>query len=97
MERFKSDVLLFIYDSLQEGKVVRKNDIVDKFNINERTFYRYIKDIKNFVEEESSVNDEIIGKEVIVNREKGGYIFKEKYEKNLNEKEFECSYRKFER
>ncbi|MHC6179338.1 hypothetical protein ACYUJ6_05720 [Clostridium sp. JNZ X4-2] len=38
MERFKSDVLLFIYNSLQEGKVVRKNDIINKFNINERTF-----------------------------------------------------------
>ncbi|OBR94153.1 MULTISPECIES: YafY family protein [Clostridium] len=85
MERFKSDVLLFIYNGLQEGKVVRKNDIINKFNINERTFYRYIKDIKDFVEE--NPNDELIGEKVIVDREKGGYILKEKHEKNLNEKE----------
>ncbi len=85
MERFKSDVLLFIYNQLKEGKVVRKSDILDKFNINERSFYRYIKDIKDFVAQES--NGELIGEEVVQDREKGGYILKGKHEKNLNEKE----------
>lgn len=84
MERFRSQVLLFIYNNLQEGKVVRKNDIIDKFNINERTFYRYMKDIKKFVEEPES---ELIGEQVIMDRKKGGYILKGKHEKNLNEKE----------
>lgn len=84
MERFKSDVLLFIYNSLQEGKVIKKNAIVDKFNINERTFYRYIKDIKDFVEKPDGV---LIGEKVIMDREKGGYILKGKHEKNLSEKE----------
>jgi predicted DNA-binding transcriptional regulator YafY len=85
MERFKADALLFIYNQLKEGKVVRKNDIINKFNINERTFYRYIKDIKDFVYQES--NGMLIGEEVIADREKGGYILKGEHEKNLNEKE----------
>lgn len=85
MERFKSDTLLFIYNQLKEGKVVKKYDVIDKFNINERTFYRYIKDIKDFVHQES--NGELINEEVIADREKGGYILKGKHEKNLNEKE----------
>lgn len=85
MERFKADVLLFIYNELKEGKVVRKRDIIDKFNINERTFYRYIKDIKDFVYEES--NGKLLGEEVAVDKEKGGYILRGEHEKNLNEKE----------
>lgn len=84
MERFKADALLFIYNSLQEGKVVRKNDILDRFNINERTFYRYIKDIRNFVKKPDG---DLIGDEVIADRKKGGYILKSKQQKNLNEKE----------
>lgn len=84
MERFKAEALLFIYNHLQEGKVVRKIDIIDKFNINERTFYRYMKDIKDFVEKPDGV---LIGEKVIVDREKGGYILKWKHEKNLDEKE----------
>lgn len=84
MERFKADALLYIYNRLLEGKIVRKNEVVDKFNINERTFYRYIKDIKKFVEKPDS---ELIGKEIVADRAKGGYILKGKHEKNLNEKE----------
>lgn len=84
MERFKADALLYIYNSLLEGKVVKKNNIVDKFNINERTFYRYIKDIKNFVE---NPDGDLIGEQIIVDKEKCGYVLKGKYEKKLNEKE----------
>ncbi|MEG1254672.1 WYL domain-containing protein [Clostridium sp.] len=80
MERFRADALLFIYNQLKEGKVVRKNDIIDKFNINERTFYRYIKDIKNFVDGE-------FNGQLIADRAKGGYILISENEKNLNEKE----------
>jgi predicted DNA-binding transcriptional regulator YafY len=85
MERFKADVLLFIYNQLKEGKVVVKDDVIDKFRINERTFYRYIRDIKKFVEDES--DGELMGEEIISDRQKGGYILKSGYEKNLNEKE----------
>lgn len=84
MERFKSDVLLFIYNRLFEGKIVRKNDVVDKFNISERTFYRYIEDIKKFLEKPDG---DLVGEEIIADRVKGGYILKGKHERNLNEKE----------
>lgn len=86
MEESKSYVMLFIYNELKEGKVVIKESILNKFKINERTFYRYIKEIKDFVSEESKdSNGELIGEEVIV--EKDGYILKGKHSKNLNEKE----------
>lgn len=84
MERFKAEALLYIYNRLLEGKIVRKHDVVDKFNINERTFYRYIQDIKNFVEKPDG---ELIGEEIIADKAKGGYILKGKYEKKLNGKE----------
>jgi predicted DNA-binding transcriptional regulator YafY len=86
MEESKSYVLLFIYNELKEGKVVTKEDILNKFKINERTFYRYIKDIKDFVSEESKKsNGELIAEEVIADKE--GYILKGKHKKTLNEKE----------
>lgn len=84
MERFKSEVLLYIYNRLFEGKIVRKNDVEDKFNISERTFYRYIEDIKKFLEKPYG---ELVGEEIIADRAKGGYILKGKHERNLNEKE----------
>ena len=84
MERFKSEVLLYIYNRLFEGKIVRKDDVVDKFNISERTFYRYIDDIKKFLEKPDG---ELVGEEIISDRVKGGYILKGKHERNLNEKE----------
>ncbi len=84
MERFRADALLYIYNRLLEGKIVRKNDVVDRFNINERTFYRYIKDIKKFVEKPDG---ELIGEEIIADRAKGGYILRGKHEKNLNERD----------
>lgn len=84
MERFKSDVLLYIYNRLHEGKIVKKEDVLDKFDINERTFYRYMKDIKEFIQNPDNVS---IGEEISFNRNKGGYILDGKYEKNINEKD----------
>ncbi|WP_392486133.1 helix-turn-helix transcriptional regulator [Haloimpatiens sp. FM7315] len=84
MERFKADVLLYIYNRLFEGKVVKKIDVIDKFNINERTFYRYIKDIKDFMD---NTDRELIDEEIVLDKVKEGYILKEKYAENLNEKE----------
>lgn len=84
MERFKSEALLYIYNRLIEGKVVIKNDVIDKFNINERTFYRYIKDIKMFLE---NPDGELIGEEILMDKRKGGYILKFRSKKTLNAKE----------
>jgi Predicted transcriptional regulator len=87
-EKSKSQVLLFMYNELKEGKIVTKDEVINKFKINERTFYRYIKDIKDFVSQESKEsNGELVGEEVIADREKEGYILKGKNVKNLSEKE----------
>ena len=80
----KMDSILYMYNRLIEGKIVFKNDILDKFQINERTFYRYIKNIKDFIENPSS---ELIGQSIDFDRLKGGYILNGKAENNLNEKE----------
>lgn len=88
MEKSKSQVLLFMYNQLKEGKIVTKDEIINKFEINERTFYRYVKDIKDFVSQESKEsNGGLVGEEVVADREKEGYILKGKPVKNLNEKE----------
>lgn len=84
MERFKAEALLYIYNKLIEGKIVRKQEVLDKFGINERTFYRYIQDIKKFI---GRPDGELIGEEVLSDRSKGGYILKGKHERNFNEKE----------
>lgn len=85
MKRLKDRVLLFIYGQLKEGKVVKRNDILNKFHIDKRTFYRYMEDIKNFIAEE--FNGVLTGEEIILDRKRGGYILKGEHEKNLNEKE----------
>lgn len=84
MQRFKGNVLLYMYNILKEGKIVRKQDILSKFKLNERTFYRYIEDIKNFVQ---SPDSELIGEQVNLDKEKGGYTLEGNAEKNLSEKE----------
>lgn len=88
VERSKSHILLFIYNELKEGKVVIKDEIINKFKINERTFYRYIRDIRDFIDKETTEsNGNLVGAEVIPSREKDGYILKGKYGEALAEKE----------
>ncbi|MEG2538854.1 MAG: WYL domain-containing protein [Clostridium sp.] len=54
MERFKSNVLIYMYHNLLEGRVLVKKDILNRFDITERTFYRYLKDIQNFLHDPKS-------------------------------------------
>lgn len=84
MEGFKAEVFLYIYSKLQQGKVLEKQQVLKDFEINERTFYRYMKVIKEFVE--NPVGD-LIGEAVVWDRKKGGYLLKGKSENSLNEKE----------
>lgn len=84
MERFKAEVFLYIFSKLQEGKVLERQQVLKSFDINERTFYRYMKVIKEFVE--NPVGD-LIGEALIWDRKKGGYLLKGKSENSLNEKE----------
>lgn len=88
MEKSKSYVLLYIYNELKEGRVVIKEDIIDKFNINQRTFYRYVREIKEFIQQQSvEANGLLIGEEIVSSREKDGYFLQEMHKKVLNEKE----------
>lgn len=84
MEGFKAEVFLYIYNKLQEGKVVSKAEILEGFKINERTFYRYMKSIREFVE--NPLGD-LVGETLIMDRKKGGYVLKGKSENSINEKE----------
>lgn len=88
MEKNKIYILLYMYSELKEGRVLIKDDIIDKFDINERTFYRYIKEIKEFILQESvESNGQLIGEELISDKEKDGYILNKLRKKVLNEKE----------
>lgn len=88
MEKSKTYILLYMYTEIKEGRVLIKDNIIDKFNINERTFYRYIKEIKEFIMQESvETNGELIGDELKADKEKNGYILNKKYRKTLNEKQ----------
>lgn len=88
MEKTKTYALLYIFNELKEGRVLIKDNIIEKFKINERTFYRYIKDIKEFIMQESvEANGQLIGDEIISDKEKEGYILKKSRKRVLNEKE----------
>lgn len=88
MEKNKIYVLLYMFNELKEGRVLIKDNIIEKFKINERTFYRYIKDIKEFIMQESvEANGQLVGDEIISDKEKEGYILKKSRKNVLNEKE----------
>ena len=88
MEKTKTYVLLYMFNELKEGRVLIKENIIEKFKINERTFYRYIKDIKEFIMQEAvEANGQLIGDEIISDKEKEGYILKKSRKNVLNEKE----------
>ena len=44
----KSQVVLYIYDTLIKGGKIKTNEILNKFEINLRTFQRYIAEINDF-------------------------------------------------
>lgn len=50
----KSQAMLYIYDELLKGKVISKNEIMDKLGIEDKTYSRYINDIKIYFHESLS-------------------------------------------
>ena len=44
----KSQVVLYIYDTLIRGGKIKTNEILNKFEISLRTFQRYIAEINDF-------------------------------------------------
>lgn len=50
----KSQAMLYIYDELLKGKVISKNEMMDKLGIEEKTYSRYISDIEIYFHESLS-------------------------------------------
>lgn len=45
----KTELVLVLYDRLFEEKCVSRRTFCDEFNISERTFYRYIREISGYL------------------------------------------------
>lgn len=50
----KSQIILYIYESLKKDGSINKKDIQDRCLINDLTFMRYIKEIREYLEKTSS-------------------------------------------
>ena len=64
----KVEVVLYIYDQLISGKSVNASQIMNEFNICDRTFRRYISDINAYL------CDQYKNVQVVYNREIKEYI-----------------------
>ncbi len=53
----KTFLVLSIYDSLVSGKEVTRKEFCEKENISERTFYRYMKNVSDFMSTTDRAND----------------------------------------
>lgn len=51
MKYSKSIVLLCLFDELEKTNILSPRDIINKYNINRRQMWRYIKEIKKFYKE----------------------------------------------
>lgn len=49
----KSQVILYIYDSLKRNGSIDKREVQDRSLINDLTFMRYIKEIRDYLEKTS--------------------------------------------
>lgn len=67
----KSQIILYIYDKLINGKEVKTNEIVTLFNISVRTFRRYISEINSFL------YNNYKNQEVVYNHSKNSYCIQE--------------------
>ena len=67
----KSQIILYIYDKLINGKQVKTNEIVTLFNISVRTFRRYISEINSFL------YNNYKNQEVVYNHSKNSYCIQE--------------------
>ena len=63
-----------MYSVLKDGQIINKDDLIDRFSINERTFYRYIKEIRNFIYEEGvNTNIDLIDEDIIFDKYRNVY------------------------
>ena len=53
----KTFLVLSIYDSLVSGKEVTRKEFCERENISERTFYRYMKNVSDYINTTDRAND----------------------------------------
>ena len=49
-DKKKSVILLEIYNSLRAGEHLNRHDVLAEYHISSQTFYRYLTDIKEYLE-----------------------------------------------
>ena len=67
----KVEVVLYIYDQLISGKSVNASQIMNEFNICDRTFRRYISEINSFL------YNNYKNQEVVYNHTRNSYCMEE--------------------
>lgn len=66
----KSQIILYIYDQLIDGKELKMNEILAIYNISVRTFRRYISEINSYL------YNNYKNQEVVYNHTKNSYYLK---------------------
>ena len=67
----KSQIILYIYDQLINGKEIKMNEILALYNISVRTFRRYISEINSFL------YNNYKNQEVVYNHTRNSYCMEE--------------------
>ena len=53
----KTFLVLSIYDALVSGKEITRKEFCERENISERTFYRYMKNVSDYINATDRAND----------------------------------------
>ena len=53
----KTFLVLSIYDALVNGKEITRKEFCERENISERTFYRYMKNVSDYINATDRAND----------------------------------------
>lgn len=81
----KAQRVLTIYSKLKQGKMIFKEAESRKYGVSARTIQRDIADIQAFLQEQENENGEL--REVVFDKEKGGYRLETKVSENLSARE----------
>ncbi len=69
----KSNRVLFIYSELLNGKVLKKKELAEKFNVNEKSIQRDLEDIRQYLDNRFVSND--VHNDLIYDYKERGYRF----------------------
>jgi predicted DNA-binding transcriptional regulator YafY len=83
----KCNALLYLYEHLISGNVAKKKELCEKFDVSEKTFYRYIKDLNVYFLNEDKDKYEYKDNPVEYNEKKDGYVFKTKHNRKIKKED----------